>query len=67
MKKYKQLTLGQRYQIQSLVQAGLNQFAIAEQLKVHKSSISRELKSNTHKRGRTAFYFIVDGKTKPDT
>lgn len=58
MKKYKQLTLGQRYQIQSLVQAGLNQSAIAEQLKVHRSTISRELRRNTPKRGRTAFQYI---------
>lgn len=58
MKKYKQLTLGQRYQIQSLVQAGLNQSDIAEQLKVHRSTISRELKRNTPKRGRTAFQYI---------
>lgn len=58
MKKYKQLTLGQRYQIQGLVQAGLNQSAIATQLKVHRSTISRELKRNTPQRGRTAFQYI---------
>jgi IS30 family transposase len=58
MKKYKQLTIGQRYQIQSLIQAGLNQSCIAEQLGVHRSTISRELKRNTPKRGRTAFQYI---------
>lgn len=58
MKKYKQLTLGQRYQIESLLQAGLTQSAIAKQLEVHRSTISRELKRNTPKRGRTAFNYI---------
>ncbi|MBZ9628244.1 helix-turn-helix domain-containing protein [Psychroflexus sp. CAK1W] len=52
------MTLGQIYQIQSLVQAGLNQSDIAEQLKVHRSPISRELRRNTPKRGRTAFQYI---------
>ena len=42
MKKYKQLTLAQRYQIEALLQAGITQIAI--QLGVHKSTISRELK-----------------------
>lgn len=58
MKKYKQLTFGQRYQIQSLVQLGLNQSAIATHLGVHKSTISRELERNTPKRGRTATQYI---------
>lgn len=58
MKKYKQLTLGQRYQIESLLQAGLTQTAIANQLGVHRSTISRELRRNTPKRGRTAFSYI---------
>lgn len=58
MKKYKQLTLGQRYQIQSLLQAGLTQAAIAQQLEVHRSTICRELQRNVPKRGRTAFKYI---------
>ncbi len=58
MKKYKQLTLGQRYQIQSLLKAGLTQTAIADQLGVNKSTISRELGRNTPKRGRTASKYI---------
>ena len=58
MKKYKQLTLAQRYQIQSLLQAGLNQSSIAKQLEVHRSTISRELKRNTPNRGRTATPYI---------
>lgn len=54
MKNYKQLTLSQRYQIESLLQAGLSQTAIASILEVNKSTISRELKRNVAKRGRTA-------------
>ena len=58
MKKYKQLTLGQRYQIQALLQAGLNRSAIARQLGVHRSTIGRELERNMPKRGRTAFRYL---------
>lgn len=54
MKNYKQLTLSQRYQIESLLQAGLSQTAIASIIDVHKSTISRELNRNIAKRGRTA-------------
>jgi len=54
MKNYKQLTFSQRYQIESLLQAGLSQTAIASILEVNKSTISRELKRNVAKRGRTA-------------
>jgi IS30 family transposase len=60
MKKYKQLTSGQRYQIQSLIQAGLTQSSIARQLNVHRSTISRELKRNTPKRGITANKYIAE-------
>ena len=48
----------QRYQIESLIKAGLTQTVIAKQLNVHKSTISRELKRNTPKRGRTAYSYI---------
>ena len=58
MKKYKQLSLGQRYQIESLSKAGLPQTEIASLLGVDKSTISRELKRNTPKRGRTAGQYI---------
>lgn len=57
MKKYKQLTLAQRYQIESLLKVGLTQSEIANQLDVHRSTVSRELKRNTPKRGRTAFSY----------
>jgi IS30 family transposase len=59
MKKHKQLTLGQRYQIQSLLQAGLSQTKIASIIGVHRSTILRELRRNIPKRGRTANSYIA--------
>ena len=59
MKKYKQLTVEQRYQIEALTQAGLNQTMISNQLGVHRSTISRELKRSTALRGRTAGKYIA--------
>ena len=44
--KYTQLTLKKRYQISALRKAGFNQKEIAEELSVHPSTISRELKRN---------------------
>jgi len=44
--KYKQLTKGQRYQISILKEDGLSQAKIAQRLKVHPSTIGRELKRN---------------------
>lgn len=52
MKKYKQLTVEQRYQIEAFIQAGFNQTKIANQLGVHRSTICRELKRSIPKRGR---------------
>lgn len=52
MKKYKQLTVEQRYQIEALLQAGLSQTDIGNQLGVHRSTISRELNRSVPKRGR---------------
>ena len=60
MKNYKRLSLGQRYQIQSLFNIGLSQTKIAEQLNVHRSTISRELKRNIPKRGRTAGSYLCE-------
>jgi len=54
MKKYNQLNLGQRYQIECLKELGYNQTEIANQIGCHKSTISRELKRNTAKRGKGA-------------
>lgn len=51
MKKYKQLTLEQRYQISPFLKLGLTQTAIAKALGVHKSTLSRELKRNRSGRG----------------
>jgi len=60
MKHYKQLTLAQRYQIQTLLQVGLNQTEIASELGVSKSTISRELKRNIPTRGQTANTYIAE-------
>ena len=59
MKKYKQLTVEQRYQIEALLQAGLSQTLIANQLGVHRSTISRELRRGIALRGRTAGVYVA--------
>ena len=51
---YKQLSLVQRYQIEALLKVGSKQNQIAAYLKVHPSTISRELKRNTAARCQTA-------------
>ena len=51
MKHYKQLTREQRYQISGLKKAGLNQSQIADEMGVHKSTISREYRRNKGRRG----------------
>jgi IS30 family transposase len=48
---YSQLTYEQRYLIYELLKIGSQQTEIAEIVGVHKSTISRELKRNTGKRG----------------
>lgn len=53
-KTYNRLGLGQRYQISCLLNEGFTQTAIAKAIGVHKSTVSRELKSKIAKRGRTA-------------
>ena len=58
MKKYKQLSLAQRYQIEPLLKAGLSQAGIASVIGVHRSTICRELKRNTPTRGHTAKRYI---------
>jgi transposase, IS30 family len=45
-KHYRQLTQGQRYQIEALHSNGFSQRRIAESIGVHPSSISRELRRN---------------------
>lgn len=48
---YKQLTQEQRYQIYALLKTAHSQSEIAEVIGVHRSTISRELKRNSGKRG----------------
>ena len=50
-KNYTHLSLEQRYQIEALLNQGLNQKSIAQYLEVSTSTISRELRRNTNKRG----------------
>jgi len=50
MKKYRQLTLEQRYQIWAIKKLGYKQNEIALESGVDKSSISRELKLNRSER-----------------
>jgi IS30 family transposase len=67
LKQYKQLTLEQRYKIEAYVSVGKSQSAIALLLGVHKSTISRELRRNTPKRGVGAKLYVAvkaDVKTK---
>ena len=47
MTKYKQLTHKERYQIYALIKEGLNYTQIANNIGVHKSTISREIKRNS--------------------
>jgi len=51
MRTYTQLTHEQRYQIYSLLKAGHNQTEIAHNIRVHKSTISRELRRNRGLKG----------------
>jgi IS30 family transposase len=54
MRHYRQLTPERRYQIESLLGAGLTQSAIAAQLNCSQSTISRELSRNKGKHGYAA-------------
>lgn len=54
MTNYEQLGQEQRYVIDRLLKQGKSQKEIADSLGYHKSTISRELKRNTPKRGRRA-------------
>jgi len=58
-KNYTQLSLIQRYQIEAFLKAGMKQKMIAEHLGVHPSTVSRELKRNTAKRGRTSGEYLA--------
>jgi IS30 family transposase len=50
MKKYKQLTHKERYQIYALIKEGYNYTKIAKNIGVDKSTISREIKRNSSNR-----------------
>ena len=51
MNQYRQLTQEQRYHISALIKAGYSQSNIAQMLRVHKSTISREIRRNKGERG----------------
>ena len=59
-KKYNQLSPEQRYKIEALLSANLNQTEIAEIIGVHKSTISRELNRNVPKRGIGAKVYCAE-------
>ena len=63
-KKYFQLTLEQRYQIECLKTAGLNQTEISKILLVNKSTVCRELKRNIPLRGRGAKVYVAENAQK---
>ncbi len=58
-KKYNQLTLEQRYKIEALFCAGKSQANIALLIGVHRSTICRELKRNSPKRGTCAGSYLA--------
>lgn len=60
MKKYKQLNLQQRYQIEALLETEISKSKIAEIIGVDPSTIYRELGRNVAKRGKTAGKFVAD-------
>lgn len=51
MRTYQQLTQEERYQIYAFRKANFNQSQIAQELGVHKSTVSREIKRNSGLRG----------------
>ena len=51
---YKQLTLEQRYELSAYLKAGLRKTAIAETMKIDRSTIYREIKRNGNKRSYSA-------------
>ncbi len=62
-----QLTRIQRYQIYALLKAGQNQTEIAHLIKVHKSTVSRELRRNRGLRGyrpKQAHRFALNRRKK---
>ena len=67
MRSYTQLTQEQRYQIYALLKAGHNQIEIAYFIKVHKSTVSRELRRNRGLKGyrpKQAHQFALSRRKK---
>ena len=67
MRSYTQLTQEQRYQIYTLLKAGHRQSEIAQLIKVHKSTISRELRRNRGLKGyrpKQAHQFALNRRNK---
>jgi IS30 family transposase len=67
MRTYTQLTREQRYQIYALLKAGHNQTEIAHFIKVHKSTVSRELRRNRGLKGyrpKQAHQFALNRRKK---
>lgn len=56
---YHHLGSDQRYRIEAFVKAGMSQKAIANELGVHPSTVSRELRRNTPARGRLAGQYLA--------
>jgi transposase, IS30 family len=66
-KEYFQLTQEQRYVISALKSAGVSNSTIAKEIGVHKSTVGRELKRNTPKRGVGAkIYNPIKAQLKTD-
>ena len=67
MRTYAQLTCEHRYQIYALLKAGHNQSEIAHFIRVHKSTISRELRRNLGQKGyrpKQAHQFALNRRKK---
>ncbi len=67
MRTYTQLTQEQRYQIYSLMKAGQNRSEIAHLIKVHKSTINREVRRNRGMKGyrpKQAHQFSLNRRKK---
>ncbi len=67
MRTYTQLTQEQRYQIYALLKAGHKQSEIARLIKLHKSTISRELRRNRGLKGyrpKQAHQFALNRRNK---
>ena len=67
MRTYRQLTQEQRYQIYALKKTGQTPSKIAEVIRVHQATVSRELKRNRGKRGyrpQQAQSFAIERRQK---